>query len=212
MISFWCKLLQFPHKVSYKLYFLMYNVQLNNPRYKFSFISSIEGILQETGSFYIWSSQIITSPRSLKLSIKRVLIDQFYQSWTASQNQSSKAEFYKIYKDKPHLDRYLIELPLNLRIWLTRFKTTNHRLPIETGRWSKIDRDNRLCKLCNISIGNEYHFLLVCPFLSHLRTKYFPNYFCKYPTIEKFIYLMTTSYKPLMLNISKYIKDGLCLM
>jgi hypothetical protein len=45
-------------------------------------------------------------------------------------------------------------------ILLCRFRTTNNKLPIETGRWQNIPRENRKCKckLCNRSqIGDEYH-------------------------------------------------------
>ena len=133
-------------------------------KYNFNLINSIEGILRETGLLYVWNSRNFTSSHFLKTSIKRILIDQFYQTWTATQTDSSKAKYYKIYKEKPFMDPYLLELPINLRIWLTRFKTSNHGLPIETGRWSKIDKDKRICKLCNISIGYEFHFILACPF------------------------------------------------
>ena len=146
MISFWCNLLQSPQKLSYKIYSLMYNLRNSNPKYNFNLLNSFEGILRDTGFFYVWSSQNFNSPHYLKSSIKRVLIDQFYQLWTAAQNDSSKAQYYKIYKEKPCMEPYLLDLPINLRIWLTRFKTANHRLPIETGRWNKVDKNKRLCK------------------------------------------------------------------
>ena len=34
------------------------------------------------------------------------------------------------------------------RITYCRFRTGNHRLPIETGRWHRIERQNRHCNLC----------------------------------------------------------------
>ena len=45
---------------------------------------------------------------------------------------------------------------------LCKFRTTNHRLPIETGRWNNIDRVNRICTKCdNITIGDEYYYIIV---------------------------------------------------
>jgi hypothetical protein len=48
------------------------------------------------------------------------------------------------------------------RIWITKFRTSNLHLPIETGRWYNIPREERICHLCKETIGDEYNFLLVC--------------------------------------------------
>ena len=44
---------------------------------------------------------------------------------------------------------------------ITRFRLGSHNLPIETGRWSRIPRENRLCSRCNV-MGDEYHFVFHC--------------------------------------------------
>ena len=44
---------------------------------------------------------------------------------------------------------------------ITRFRLGSHRLPIETGRWSRTPRFERLCHFCNVLV-NEYHFLFDC--------------------------------------------------
>ena len=44
---------------------------------------------------------------------------------------------------------------------LCKFRTTNHKLSIETGRWNNIDSVNRICTKCdNITIGDEYHYIM----------------------------------------------------
>ena len=46
---------------------------------------------------------------------------------------------------------------------LTKLRTSNHRLAIETGRWTKTERENRLCKQCTQNeIEDENHFLFKC--------------------------------------------------
>ena len=109
----------------------------------------------------------------------------------------------------PKLDQYMLELPLNLSTWYTRFKTGSHRLPIEVGRWHNINYNQRICTVCNSAVGDEYHFLLVCPNLLTLRKTHLPPYFSKNPTPTKFIYLMNCTYKPLMFKIANYLKQGL---
>jgi hypothetical protein len=60
-----------------------------------------------------------------------------------------------------------------------KFRTSNLHLPIETGRWYNIPREERICHLCKETIGDEYHFLLVCKNENTitLRNKYLPNYY-----------------------------------
>ena len=42
-----------------------------------------------------------------------------------------------------------------------RFRTSNYWLPIEVGRWTNVERHNRLCQSCEI--GEEFHYVLQCP-------------------------------------------------
>ena len=44
------------------------------------------------------------------------------------------------------------------RIALTKLRLSNHRLAIETGRYSE-----RTCPICKIDMEDEYHFLNICP-------------------------------------------------
>ena len=46
---------------------------------------------------------------------------------------------------------------------LTKLRTSNHRLAIETGRWTKTEVENRLCKQCTQNeVEDEQHFLFRC--------------------------------------------------
>ena len=44
-----------------------------------------------------------------------------------------------------------------------------HKLEIETGRYTKTTREERLCKLCSLEIEDELHFITSCPKLSQRR-------------------------------------------
>ena len=44
---------------------------------------------------------------------------------------------------------------------ITRFRLGSHKLPIETGRWTRTPRADGLCPKCNL-IGDEYHVLFYC--------------------------------------------------
>ena len=58
-----------------------------------------------------------------------------------------------------------------LRIAFTRFRTSSHRLKIETGRWSRIPRERRLCQ-CGEGVQTEEHILVGCNMTKGIREKY----------------------------------------
>lgn len=54
-------------------------------------------------------------------------------------------------------------------------------------------------------IESEYHFLLVCPKFATLRRKYFPRYYCQWPTTNKFTSLLNSNNSRILNNVAKYI-------
>ena len=57
-------------------------------------------------------------------------------------NSSSKGHTYKSFKPIFGYEKYLDILPSKFRKLLVKFRTSNHRLPIETGRWLGIPLDD----------------------------------------------------------------------
>ena len=63
-------------------------------------------------------------------------------------------KYKKTFEFEPYLNiigNYMI------RKCLTCFRLGSHRLEIELGRITGIDRESRLCKLCNSNVETEYH-------------------------------------------------------
>jgi hypothetical protein len=51
----------------------------------------------------------------------------------------------------------------NVNQIILTFRTYNHKLPIEIGRYANIERYHSICRHCtNNSVGDEYHYLFVC--------------------------------------------------
>ena len=67
---------------------------------------------------------------------------------------------------------YSSDIPIqeHHRIACTRLRLSSHRLKVETGRWSRIPVENRLCD-CGL-VQSEEHVLLKCPLTTQLRTDY----------------------------------------
>ena len=61
----------------------------------------------------------------------------FVQNWNTDINKTTRARCYTLYDDfrfKPYLNLINIE---KVRVALSRFRVSAHRLDVETGRWHK---------------------------------------------------------------------------
>ena len=188
MISYWSKLLC--HKES-KLSNIMYKViyQYNSHGvYTSRWLSELKNILDNTGHSFIWLSQILPENFSIVHAVKKSLQNQYVQEWNTIINNSSKCVLYRTFKRNFVFENYLTTLsPYNRKLFC-KFRTINHKLPIEVGRYSGRPRFTRNCDKCDMEeLGDEFHFLLQCPTLSDLRRTYLPIYCQNRPNIHKLL-------------------------
>mgnify|MGYP001195529472 CR=1 FL=1 len=47
-------------------------------------------------------------------------------------------------------------------------------MPIETGRWRRVEREERLCVTCNV-LGDEEHYIYTCPEIDRTDLQDIPN-------------------------------------
>ena len=111
---------------------------------------------------------------------KRNLFTEYQEYWSKSLNKDkfdssvgNKLSLYSEVKNEVRFESYL-DLIKNVKIIVavTKLRIYCHLLPIESGRYKKIPRVERLCPLCNRSeIGDEFQYLLKCTHssLSHIR-------------------------------------------
>ena len=72
---------------------------------------------------------------------------------------------HPIYTCKSHIPDYM-------RQAFTRIRLMSHNLKIETGRWSRIPMESRVCSCANNITQTEEHVLLYCPISNNCRLKY----------------------------------------
>ena len=98
-------------------------------------------------------------------------------------------------------------IPEYCRISFTRMRLSSHYLKIETGRWSRIPREERLCQ-CG-ELQTEKHVLLECPLLQYLRLIYDDLDYSSignlmsnenYPYLAKYFHAVLTKCSPLQSN------------
>ena len=141
-------------------------------------LSSTSAIKVVPGCKY--RNQTFTSVNCLSQHIKQRQCDQYLQIWRSNMSLSSRGKTYQIYKDTNKFRKIFNLLPDKLWKPILKFRTSNHYLPIETGRWNKIPLEDRICTLCNKNyIADEFHYLLKCQFFNHPRTQFLHPYYYK---------------------------------
>ena len=105
---------------------------------KNSWLASINKILDTCGFSNIWCKQGIVNEKWITNAVRQRLKDQFIQTWSSDVFNSSKSTNYRLFKTKFGPEIYLENLPVKFRNIFMKFRTTNHHLPVETGRWFNV--------------------------------------------------------------------------
>lgn len=186
------------------MYNLLYSNHLNGVNYKW--LCYTKSIFDGCGLSNIWLSQTFSSKTWLVKCIKQKLCDQFIQQWSSDIEISSKGISYRLFVDNFEMQHYLLSnISTKNKILLCKFRTSNHKLPIETGRWSNIPKSDRICTLCFEDIGDEFHYIMVCKCFDEVRKQYIPNFYRNNPNVLKYYSLFSTKKLSLLNNICKFI-------
>ena len=165
----------------------------------------LKKMLNELGFSYLWNNDAVTES-DVNLVVQRIY-DHYLQQWCAEIEVSTRLDYYRQFKTSFIQESYLGVIKNDTyRKALARFRCSSHNLEIETGRHRNIARSDRICTKCNLNqVESEFHFLLVCPLYRELRTRFFNRYFYTWPNIMKFKELMSSSQKPVIVKLAKFI-------
>jgi hypothetical protein len=141
--------------------------------------------------------------------VKQILIDQFIQNWRSEIGNSSLGHFYSLFKQEFCIELYLLRLEQSYKIYITKFKLCNIRIPIETRRWQTITRENRKCTKCSKDvIGDEYHYLFICnnTEIQRLRSIYIPKYYVQNSSLAKMAGIFSLCNSQLLKSVALFLK------
>ena len=168
-----------------------------------SWASNVKSILDNLGFGYLWNSNHVNS---MHVHIfKQRLQDQYIQEWNTSVANQPKLSYYRLFKCEHKYEQYLDIIDNTvLRKSLSRFRLSSHSLEIETGRYTNVERNNRICRLCNMNVvESEYHFMLCCPLYRDLRQTFGIN--IQFPTLHKFTRILSSKNTRSIRNAAKYV-------
>ena len=207
IVSFWCRMMHGKNeKFCYNLYKLL--VRKFHNGYQAKWFLNLKKILDDCGMSNILHNVDSMNSTWIIYNVKQRLKDQFIQEWVSRCNESSKGITYRLFtNDILKCQEYVLSnIPIHKQRILARFRTTNHKLPIETGRWQNIDRNERKCNICKSDIGDEMHYILTCPAMNDIRQYYIPKIFHRRPNVIKFYKLFSNKNERVLLNLCRFIQ------
>ena len=149
--------------------------------YESEWIRYIKNIFNTTGYGNIWYEApiVLSQPHSsmsyvnwLKKSLRLRLNDIFKQEWYNNLQTNSQCSNYRIFKETLHFEQYLVTLNDKEKINMCKFRCRSTKLPVITA--NNYNSEDEHCKLCDLNeIGDEFHYILKCPYFSHIRRKLF---------------------------------------
>ena len=94
----------------------------------------------------------------------------------------------------------------NTTMKIKSYKNIDLIATTEVGRYNKIERNERKCRLCSLDdVEDEYHFILVCPRFNDLRQIYIRRYYHRRPSVYKLIELFQSHNLNCLCNLAKYL-------
>lgn len=207
LLCYWSKLLNCKDsKICNIVYRTAYKLHSNNI-VEFPWISCVKKCLDDLGMSEYFINQKVDNIDHFKMLIKIRLSDQFLQNWNSTLYNSAKCLVYRCYKTEHCFEGYLDSLPRNLAIYMCKFRTMNHSFPIEKGRYTNIDRADRICNLCRKNtIGDEFHYLFECTHFSIDRRKYIQQYYIRHPNSYKLKELMNCNDRAKLIKLALFCK------
>ena len=131
---------------------------------KLPWIVGIKSVLENNAMLVFYINGYANDKPFIYNKLFQRLYDIFHQDAFATINSNdSKLRTYAIYKKEIGFENYLTNVKnKTIRIQMTKFRLSNHRLMIEIGRHNGIQKEMRFCPFCPGLIENEVHFLLSC--------------------------------------------------
>jgi exonuclease III len=177
----------------------------------FDFIKSIANLLNislpKLNKHNISSSKDSVRNKLIRISGK-MYINKLQEYNRLKLFSSLKTNFCK----EPYLSKIK---DMKLRKVVTQLRLSCHRLPVEEGRYFKIEYNERICKLCKMTVGTEKHCIIECinPTVTNLRNIFLSTIFRINPSLRKlpreylFQYLILFTDNTIMLETAQYISN-----
>ena len=109
---------------------------------------------------------------------------------------------YGMFKENLKTETYLLKLPVSIRISLTKFRVSNHKLP-DMKTWN-VMREKLVCVM--IVLEDKFHLLFHCSILNDERELLLSKYYWSNLSTEKYPLLMCCPSYQRQCKLANFVK------
>ena len=132
---------------------------------------SIEDSVDNCGVSYLWLIQSIIDINQL---IHTRMEDVVLYKWYTYISTWSMCTIYILFKKQLNFEDYLLSSNYRERISLTKYRCANSKIPVYNQLYMY---DTVLFTSCDIINGDEYHYIIICPYFRQSMKLYFKHNF-----------------------------------
>ena len=106
------------------------------------------------------------------------------------------------------MEDYLVVLPYYDRKNIAKFRCRSNYLPVNVPKYSyeDVNDDDTKCPLCHKrEVGDEFHYLFVCPFFGYYREKFIPKNLFTSPNVFSVTKVFNTKNTVNLRKLSKFV-------
>lgn len=211
IIKYWLKVINSENVILRTIY---NNALVNNNVRGGTWPYKVKQLLDMYGFSNVWLNPYNIQISSFIQLFKQRITDAFRQEWFTNINNNRVLSTLYIYlKTSFSYEQYLSDIiSWKTRQLITKIRISSNQLRINSGRYTdRLPRNERYCQICslNTDIEDEYHFILKCECFQDLRVLYIKRYFYIRPNMFKFVQLLNSKNKTILLNLCKFVKQAI---
>ena len=205
LIKYWYKILAInDNRLPKQCYKMLYEQDLSGRK---NWATSIKNILYTSGFGVVWENQGVGNTDIFLKEFRQRLEDIYRQDWCSSLENDTEYMTYHSTIERARYVSVLNDRTLRRTFCLIRC----NRLKLKATSCFSETTTNVNCEICNLEeVEDMCHFLLVCPSLAHIRRKYIPLYYHRFPTSFKVDLLLTktSNSDKLCINVSCFVEKA----
>lgn len=178
---------------------------------KVNWVTKIKNALLSYGFGIVWYNQGVENIDVFLKEFKRRLLDCEIQDWSSRVAETSKLEYYNMYKTLYEPELYLhLNIPRKLKVGFAKLRMSSHKLEIEIGRQTDVLKEDRLCKACGklniVCVECEYHVIMKCCLYKDIRDRYLHKVIHS-GSLNEFYKLMGTQNCETLVSLTLFIQS-----
>lgn len=203
-IRYWLKLLNMDRdRLPKKAYNMLVHL---DEKGKKSWVTKLKTVLYQNGFGFAWVNQGVGNYKAFLKLCKQRLIDCRWQVCNTHVESSDRFSMYRLFRPMNTTPIYLhLNIDRQLKFIMSKFRFGVSDIAVHYYRYRTCSQEDMICKMCNVSVEDEIHFVFCCEYLKGLRKRYIAEKFYRYPSSFRLSLLFSSQKEDVVKSLCIYL-------